>query len=330
MSIIWNAQTLLETMRQFQPACILGTGAELDVFTALQDRSTDAVTLAQALDCDPRGLTILLDSLVALGLLTKTNDHYTVPSDLAPLLCAGSPQNILPGIRHLANCQRRWAQLATVVKNGGPADITPSVRGSAGDLESFIRAMENYTLPFIQTVVHHCRGISFKHLLDIGGAGGHWTRGFLKAVPTARATLFDLPDVIPMARQRLAEAGMLNCVTLVAGDYNTDALPSGVDLAWLSAITHQNSRSQNRTLYQRIFTALSDGGTLLIRDNVLETDRTCPVAGALFAVNMLVATEGGNSYSFAEYREDLKQAGFSDVALLHADEGMNALIRATR
>ncbi len=67
-----------------------------------------------------------------------------------------------------------------------------------------------------------------------------------------------------------------------------------------------------------------------MRDIVLDETRTRPAAGALFAVNMLVATEGGNSYTLSEYREDLEQAGFVDVALIHEDEGMNGLIRSSR
>jgi hypothetical protein len=45
---------------------------------------------------------------------------------------------------------------------------------------------------------------------------------------------------------------------------------------------------------------------------------------------MLVATEGGGTFTFDELREDLESVGFDDVTLLHRDEGMNSLLRATK
>jgi hypothetical protein len=289
----------------------------------------DAAALAQQLQTDARATTILLDALCALRVLDKKQGTYRVPTALVPALTEGSPDSILPGLRHLANCQRRWSQLAHVVRDGGPAEVGPSVRGPEGDLISFIGAMQNYCLPIIDEVVTRTGLPPCHHLLDIGGASGHWTAGFLRAYPEARATLFDRPQVIPLARQHLTALGMNARVTLVAGDYNTDALPTGADVAWLSAIAHQNSRAENRALFVKIHTALAPGGTLLIRDIILDETRTTPIGGALFAVNMLVATAAGNSYTLTEYQEDLTQAGFRNITLLHADEGMNALVKAT-
>jgi predicted O-methyltransferase YrrM len=153
---------------------------------------------------------------------------------------------------------------------------------------------------------------------------------FLRACPSARATLFDLPHVIPMARRRLTAAGLDERVRLVAGDFATDALPAGADLAWVSAIVHQNSRAQNRDLFGKAFAALTPGGRIAIRDILMEDDLTRPVAGALFAVNMLVATEGGGTFTLAELREDLVAAGFVKVALVRQDEAMNSVVVAKK
>jgi hypothetical protein len=119
-------------------------------------------------------------------------------------------------------------------------------------------------------------------------------------------------------------------VALVPGDYNADPLPRGADLVWLSAIIHQNSPDQNRALYHRIAAALEPGGRLLIRDIVMQPSRTAPLAGALFAVNMLVHTQGGNSYTLSEIRDDLEAAGFTEVEWIRRDEGMNSVVSARR
>jgi precorrin-6B methylase 2 len=288
------------------------------------------VTAAGKIGADPRATEVLLDALAALGLLAKRGDVFTVPSDVAELLTEGSPRNILPGIRHQANCLRRWAQLARVVQMGQPAMRTPSVRGDLADCESFIGAMNNFSETVAPQVVGRLTPLRFERLLDIGGASGTWTIAFLLAAPDATAVLFDLPEVVPLARERLARAGLADRVSLVAGDYNADPMPGGADLAWLSAIAHQNSREENRVLYAKIHVALAPRGALVIRDVVMDASRTQPPAGALFAVNMLTATEGGGTFTFDEFREDLESAGFCDIQLVYHDEGMNSLIRARK
>ena len=327
----WTPAQLLEMTRAFQPACIISAAAELDLFSLLGDAPATIDTLAARVEASPRGLAILLDALVALGLLTKRDQRYCVEPDVAELLCERSATNILPAVRHQANCLRRWAQLGRVVQTGEPAERTPSIRGQAADCEAFIGAMNNFTLSVAPQMVAKLEPLTFQRLLDVGGASGTWTVAFLRAVPDATAVLFDLPEVVPLARQRLARAGLADRVTLVPGDYNTDELPGGADFAWLSAIAHQNSPGQNRALYRKIHSALVPGGALVIRDIVMDADRTSPQAGALFAVNMLVNTDGGNSYTRDEFTDDLKSVGFADVELIHRDDvWMNSLIRARK
>jgi len=113
---------------------------------------------------------------------------------------------------------------------------------------------------------------------------------------------------------------------LVAGDFYKDKLPTGHDLALLSAIIHQNSPEQNVELYRKIFSALQPEGRLVIRDHVMSSDHTRPTSGALFAVNMLVGTAGGRTYSFEDIKSSLESAGFIKVNLIQPDERMNGLV----
>ena len=326
----WTAEDILQMGRSYQAAAVLAAAADLDLFGSLAPHPLSAEALARRIRCDLRGLTILLDALTALRLLTKTDGHYALPAGLADLLALDSPQTVLAMAQHQANCLRRWAQLAHVVKTGLPARRFPSVRGERGDEESFIGAMHNVSAPQADGVIEAIRPLRFKHLLDIGGASGTWTIAFLRACPPARATLFDLPSVIPLARRRLSAAGLLERVALVSGDFLKNALPLGADLAWVSAIVHQNSRKQNRALFAKVFRALVPGGRIAIRDILMEENRTQPVAGALFAVNMLVATQGGGTFTFAELREDLASAGFVKAEVPRADEAMSSIVVARK
>lgn len=326
----WTADEILALGRSYQGAAVLAAAAELEVFTPLAASPRTAANLAAILVVDLRGLVILLDALASLGVLEKTGDQYRVSPELKEYLTPMGRHSVLAMCQHQANCLRNWAQLGKVVKTGRPAEREPSIRGEAGDQEAFIGAMHNISGPAADAVIQGVQPMRFTHLLDVGGASGTWTMAFLGACPGARATLFDLPPVIPMARKRLAENGFINRVDLVAGDFMADPLPGGADLAWVSAIVHQNSREQNRSLFKKVFGALVSGGRITIRDMVMEESRTHPPAGALFAVNMLVATQGGGTFTFHELSEDLESAGFVECSLARQDEGMNAIVQARK
>jgi SAM-dependent methyltransferase len=330
MTATWTQDKLLELVRGFQPACVVAAAADLNLFSCLTSQPTEVSCLAQTLDADTRGLRILLDALVALELIVKEDAGYSVTEPVKGFMSAETDASLLAGVQHLANCLRNWSQLASTIKTGRPSDRVPSVRGVEGDTESFIQAKQIFTRDQIPETLNQLHDLQFTHLLDIGGASGNWTAGFLDARPGATATLFDLPQVIPLAQTHLAECGMADRVRLVPGDYNTDALPEDADFAWLSAITHQNSRDQNRRLFTRIYEALRPGGSLIIRDIVMAEDRTHPIPDTFFAVNMLACTPAGNTYTWQEYQADLGHAGFSDVALIVEGQGMNSLIRAER
>ena len=324
----WTAQEVLDISRSFQPACVLTAAAALDVFSPLHARPMTAGVLAGELGTDTRATAILLDALAALEFLDKQGEKYSVPEDVAGLLDEQSTDNILPMIRHHANCLRRWVELPKVAQTGKCAETAPSVRGAGADQADFISAMNTISRSVAAGVIDKIRPSKFRHMLDIGGGPGTWTIAFLRAASEAGATLYDLPAVVSIAEKNFAEAGVTDRVMLVEGNYYTDALPEGMDLAWLGAICHQNSRQQNRDLFSRVHKALVDDGVIVIRDVVMDPSHTSPVGGALFAVNMLVGTEAGGTYTFDEYREDLREAGFVEIELVHRDEFMNSLIRA--
>ena len=330
LSSRWTADALLALSRNYQEAAVLAAAADLDLFSPLASAPRTAAELARLLQCDERGLAILLDALAALRLLEKSGGRFALPPGLEALLTPGGSQSILAMTQHQAHCLRNWAQLASVAKTGRPAQPIPNVLGKSGEHQAFIGGMHDISAPVANQVIQALQPLHFQHLLDIGGASGTWTIAFLRACPSAQATLFDLPEVIPMARRRLAAAGLTDRARIVPGDFYTDALPPGADLAWVSAIVHQNSREQNRALFAKAFQALAPGGRIALRDILMEECRTRPVAGALFAVNMLVATQAGGTFTFAELRDDLAASGFVQAAVVRHDPAMNSVVVAMK
>jgi SAM-dependent methyltransferase len=325
-----TGQQILDLMGAFRPACLIGAAAELDIWGQLGARKLAAQAIAELLHTDPRATAMLLDALTALGLLEKNQACYSVPGEILPLLTPDSPRTVLPMLLHQMNVLRCWSRLAWVVKSGAPAERQAGFRGPEADRAAFIAGMHSISSMFAAEVVAQLGPPQFQHLLDVGGASGTWTIAFLRAGPGAKATIFDLPDAISQARQRLKNTEFASRVTLVAGDFYVDPLPAGCDFAWVSAITHQHSRQHNRELFTKVLKALAPGGKIALRDVVMEPDRTRPRDGALFAINMLVNTESGGTFTFDEFAEDLQAAGFNNPRMVIRHEGMNSVIMADK
>ncbi|NLV46422.1 MAG: methyltransferase domain-containing protein [Candidatus Hydrogenedentes bacterium] len=322
----WNAESILELSRAFMGARLLLTGAELNVFTHLSAPKTLDEAVA-AMGSQKRGTEILLDALSAMGLLEKKDGRYNCPQEIASLLSSDAPNSVRPMILHSASVWDRWSELSDVVRSGkksGP----PAGLFEDEELTAFIYAMHVVGRHLADAVAARAKAEDAKSLLDVGGATGTYAEAFARRYPGLRATVFDRPLVIKMAENRLAASEVRDRIALAAGDFYDDPLPGGHDLVFLSAIIHQNSPEQNTALYQKCFEALEPGGRILVRDHVLSPDRTQPVAGAIFAVNMLVATEGGNCYTFEDIQRTLAEAGFERIALLQEGMMMDGLVEA--
>jgi ubiquinone/menaquinone biosynthesis C-methylase UbiE len=320
-----NAENLLQLGRNYMESRILLTATELDLFTRLAAQPLTAAQIAPPLRVDLRGLTILLDALAGMELLSKHDGRYRCEPRLARYLSADAPESVLPMLRHTAVSWRKWSQLTEIVRGDAPP-LTG--KRPPGDLRAFIEAMDVVSGPLAGAIVAAVKPGSARKLLDVGGGPGTYTAAFLRAVPALAATFFDQPDVIEIARERLARAGLLARVTFVGGDFYVDELPAGHDLALLSAIIHQNSPAQNVDLFRKVWRALVPGGRIVVRDHVLKPGRTRPRAGAVFAINMLVSTEGGNCYTFDEIRTALSEAGFEHIRLIQESEQMTGLVEA--
>jgi hypothetical protein len=319
---------ILEIARQFMESKILLSAVEMNIFTLLDEKPATAPELAHRLNADLRGLTILLDALAAMGAISKLEDTYLITAASSSFLSNKSSRSLLPMLRHLAHLWESWSNLTfKITGSDATGHPSPDVH-DVNELHAFIGAMHVVGRPLAKKIVTAVQPGNARNLIDVGGASGTYTIAFLTAVPEMKATIFDRKNVIPIARERLTKSGVLDRVTLTSGNFYEDELPPDQDLAFVSAIIHQNSPSENIELFKKISRALIPQGRLIIRDYVMEPDRTSPRNGAIFAVNMLMNTEGGGTYTFEEIKSWLIKAGFNKVRLLQTGEHMDALVEA--
>ncbi len=324
-----NHEEAMADIRSFMKSRAILTAVELDIFTHLHMQPSSARDLCESLSLDLRAATRLLDSLITFGLLEKEGGTYRT-TDKGAFLSSNHPETVLPMALHMSDLWRTWSGLTDVVRSGPDSKRESGIKSDKMDLKVFIGAMHSVAKELSIEIADDYDASAFHRLMDIGGASGTYTIAFLRKNPNLRAVLFDLEEVIPIAEERLREEGLHERVVLAAGNFYKDALPKGCDLALLSAIIHQNSIEENLDLYRKIFKALDPGGKILIRDHIMDESRTKPPGGAIFALNMLVNTHGGDTYTFSEVKEGLEKAGFTEVKLLRAGERMDCLVEARK
>jgi SAM-dependent methyltransferase len=326
---IKNPMILLENIRDFMKSRIILTASELDLFTQIHRGIDTARELAEKIQLDLRAVTRLLDAVVTFELLTKKNEHYVL-TDEGVFLSSDHPETPLPMVLHMNELWDTWSRLTDIVIQGRNPDKTPITEREEKTVKAFIGAMHVVGMKLSRQIAQELDLSQYSKLLDIGGASGTYTIAFLEKNPGMKAVLFDLKQVIPMAEERLRKTGMLERVKLVTGNFEIDPLPRGCDLAMLSAIIHQNSPDQNQKLYGNIHQALLPCGMLIIRDHIMDDDRVNPHGGAIFAINMLTGTQGGDTYTFSEVAYALETAGFIDVKQIKHGERMDCIVTARK
>jgi 2-polyprenyl-3-methyl-5-hydroxy-6-metoxy-1,4-benzoquinol methylase len=311
-----NAEQIYQMARAFQGSRILLTAYELGVFDALSGQRKSSAALAKELETDSRALDRLLNALCTFDLLYK-HDNQFINSPLTERHLVKGKEGYLAGLGHLNNLWDSWSSLTGAIIRDEKLKLKATEKREAQRSASFIAAMHSRAISSAPAIVAQIDLTGVKWVLDVGGGSGIFSVQFVKAGHNLKATIFDLPHVVELSRKYVAEAGVADAIDFKTGDYTETAdFGSGYDLAFLCAIVHINSPRVNRELVRKCHAALNTGGRLVIQDFILDDSRTKPAPGAIFALNMLVNTPDGDSYTETEIKSWLEEAGFSGIQKL--------------
>ena len=303
---------LNERIRGFQESRAILTALELDMFTAVGEGAR-AVEMATKLSTDPRATEMLLNVLASLALIVKQDGVFCNSPVAARYLTAGSRDNARPALLHAAHLWHRWSTLTDCVRAGAAVARDESPGRGQDWTEAFIAAMHRNAAERAPLVVRAVGADNVRRMLDVGGGSGAYSIAFARANFGLRADILDLASVEPIAKRHILEAQVEDRVQVRVGDLRSGRLGEGYDLVFVSAICHMLSPDENRDLLRRCHEALQPGGRVVIQDFILEADKTAPRFAALFALNMLVGTQAGASYSEQEYTAWLGEAGFREI-----------------
>jgi ubiquinone/menaquinone biosynthesis C-methylase UbiE len=287
----------------FTGARVILTANNLGVFDRLK-RPVSAKDMSKVLKTDPRATEILLDALAGIGLLLKSRDgRYKNTAISRRYLVKGSRLYQGDIVKHASAMWENWSALDKVVRNGLPAR-------RAMDNESFIMGMHNLTVLRTAELTKSIGLRGVKTMLDLGGGPG--TNAISMAGKGVKATIFDLPATIKIAKKVARDEGVKG-LKFISGDFHVNDIGSGYDLILLSQIFHAFSEKENRALLQKCRAALNPEGRVVIQEFPIDNTMTSPPHSALFSVNMLVATKDGRCYRPLELKEWLADAGYKRI-----------------
>lgn len=295
---------------------ILLTAVKLDLFSAFDARARTAKEVAERLGADEQALSLLLNALVAIRVLTKEGDTYGNTEVAATYLVKHAPHyvgHLL--VLHDAEWEN-WGNLEQTIRTGR-SPVTKHVFETDPDLGMNVLSVLHRIGQ--QSGPEFAKRLALgdaRTMLDLGGGAGTNAIAFVNAYPDLTATVLDLPTTLRLTEKTIKEAGLEDRIALKAGDFNRDPLGGPYDVVLMSDILHYQSFESNAAIVKKVLAHLTPGGRLIIKDRFLDPSGTGPAWTTAFAVHILVNTEKGACYRTADAMRWMTEAGFESVTEL--------------
>jgi hypothetical protein len=320
---------ILQTAFAFWNAKVLLSAVELGVFDALDggNRLT-AAQLGETLKLHPRGTFDFFDALVAMGFLAREGDapdarYANTPAGLVYLV-KSSPRYI-GGILVMLNDRlfKFWHDLPDGLRTGKPQNeikhtgtgMFEELYSDPARLEQFMGAMTGLSRMNFELFADRFDFKPFKTMCDVGGATGLLSTEVAKRQPHMRCTSFDLPTVEPIAKKRIAAAGLSDRVGTASGDFFKDPLPKA-DVITMGMILHDWNMERKKQLIRAAYDALPPGGAFVVIEALIDDARRENAFGLLMSLNMLIEFGDAFDYSAADFRGWCSKVGFKRFDVL--------------
>lgn len=311
-----SPEPIFQLSFSFVPSSVLSAGTTLDVFTHIAAGNKTVAEISQAAGASERGMQMLLDSLVAIQLLTKSGDSYDLTPVSAEFLVRDS-QNYIGEMLRTDRTWEAWRHLTECVRTGESFQRVEAKDKAEDFFPMLVRGLHVINAQASRRVAEILgAGTTHKgmNVVDVACGSGVWGIAIAEADKTARVTAQDFPKLFETTKSYLKRHGVEAQYDFLPGDLKeVDFGESRYDLALLGNIVHSEGVESSQELFKRLHGALKPGGRVVIIDMVPNDERTGPPFPLFFALNMLLNTQQGGTYTLAEYTEWLNGAGFKRV-----------------
>lgn len=307
-------QRLLNILNGYQESATLIAAHELGFFPEILKMPQVAADVARHCDTDPRGTELLLDAVVALGVLHRHGSTYVLPREFAPYLVPGHAGDATGMVEWAPELYDTWADLARSVREGSPRMRLTSdalLTGDPARVRRYIRAVHTVSREAAPRVAELAPLLPGSTLLDVAGGSGIFAAEFARRTPGLKPTLFDLPPTLEVAREILRAEQCDDLVEFHPGDYRTDPFPGPVDTVLLSNVLQTESEENGINVIRKAWEALRPGGTLLVHGIMPDSQGPPSPAAALFALRMFLVFDSGTSWSTEQIADWLARERFA-------------------
>jgi SAM-dependent methyltransferase len=307
-----HRQQILEMLRAYRQSQIMIACTHLKIFESLSEGPKTSRETAELVGATVRGTDLLMNAAAAADLLEKEGEYFK--NSPAAQTCLGRRGDHFLGdfISREGAFYNRWGNLLEAVRTGQrPAENKKDERavGWVMDFEKALFDLSRGVAPLVAEALDLPEDRPL-HVIDVGGGHGGYSMALARRYPNLTATVFELPAVVPVAREFIAGEGLSDRVNVKEGDFQKDDLGSGYDLALLFGVMGGEEPDGKVKLIKKTFAALKPGGRLILREFLLEPDRTHPPEAAFFALQMLLSTDSGGVSTSEEMENWIMEAGF--------------------
>jgi ubiquinone/menaquinone biosynthesis C-methylase UbiE len=324
---------IMEFAWGYAPTLIIESAIRHGVFDALDRKPATLKQLAAETGTSERGLRAILNVLVSLNLLERDGDNYLLTPESARFLVSSKPGYYGMFFGHISDqILPNWLGLNEIVKTGKPAANVNQQKEGAAFFAEFVESLFPISFPAATALGEHLgvgKTTTPISVLDIGAGSGVWGIALAKQSPQVRIRAVDWPQVLEVTRRVAAKHGLSDRLTTAPGDFFEADFGTGHQIATIGHILHSEGAERSRRLLKKAFSALAPGGTIAIQEFVPNDQRTGPPNALIFAVNMLVNTDAGDTFTFEEMSAWLREAGFVNPRQLDVPS-VSPLVLATR
>ena len=291
------------------------TAMQLGIFDTLPNHPVSSEQVADRLGLEPKATELLLNALASMDLLGKQLGNFSLTEVARQYLLKSSGEYLGSMIRFEASLWSSWEKLPEAIRSGKPVRMPDMYQTDPNETEIFISAMDSLVRargdPEALAAALDWNRVNT--LLDVGAGPATYPIALCQKFPDLHATIFDLPATLRLTEQYIREAKLPGRIELIPGDYRSDPVPGNYDVIFLSNIIHGESLETNSALLKKLALNVNPAGRIVIKDHILDETRARPPVGAIFSLLMLLTTDGGRCYSFAEIKNWLDLAGLQHV-----------------
>jgi hypothetical protein len=318
--------------RAYTESATLFAALDLELFSHVARGAGTVEALAAAMDVLPLNAERLVTACLGMGLLETSGGALRNAPDAERFLVKGNKSYAGPWMTFTRPDVAEWFALTDHLRRKAP----PTTLGKYAELSvAQARAYHAATYSIgMGAGRRFARQVDLsgrRRLLDLGGGSGAYSIQAVRAYPDLTAVVFDLPPVVEVTKDYLAECGVGDRVSTRAGDFTRDALPTGADVIVMASNLPIYDEDMIQQVVRSAHDALAAGGEMHLVGEMLYDDRSGPLDAAMWGLSEALDHSAGKAHTIAQCRGYFASAGFTAVGdevfvpgILHRVTGVKA------